>query len=277
LDRAGTPNIHSVPTPDGLSLRVRTWGDSERDVVLIVNAFGMPFELVEPLAENLAQEFRVLSWESRGLPGPVPEGRDGLVTSAHVSDLECVLDHFAVASARWVVGWCTGARIGLHFADKFRERVRYLALVSGAFGFSDLRPAPFQKQMAQVLAGVLEQPALAELLCESQALWGSREVSMGEGGPALASYPFASGDNLMRYARLCLQNDASDMALNVPHETLIVAGDDDPICSAESSKRLASMLPRARYVSLAKAGHYLPYTHHSQLAAEINVLNQRWV
>lgn len=275
LEHPGTQNVHLVSTPDGLSLRVRTWGDPEREVVLIVNAFGMPLELVTPLAETLSQEFRVLSWECRGLPGPVPGGSAGFGTSAHVDDLECVLDHFSIPAARWVVGWCTGARIGLHFADKFGGRVGCLALISGAYSFSDLTPAPFQKQMDQLLAGVLKRPDLAELLCESQTLWGTRSTSTEEKGPALASYPFASGENLIRYARLCSQSDASDLALTVPHETLIVTGEDDPICPAESSQRLASTLPRARYVSLENAGHYLPYTHHNQLAAEMRAQNQR--
>jgi pimeloyl-ACP methyl ester carboxylesterase len=55
--------------------------------------------------------------------------------------------------------------------------------------------------------------------------------------------------------------------LSVP--TLLFSGSASPQPTQQMTKRLASMIPGARHIHLAAAGHMLPITHASELNPKI--------
>ena len=58
----------SLLASDGVPLTILVAGDPRRPTVLLVNALGVSCLFVANLAMRLAEEYHVVSWESRGLP-----------------------------------------------------------------------------------------------------------------------------------------------------------------------------------------------------------------
>ena len=102
-------------------------GAGDGDPVLLLNGGLMTFASWGPIAEELAQGFRVIGFDFRGMlrsPGTPPAALDG-----HVDDVIALLDHLEVTRVH-AVGASFGAEVAVLLAAARPDRVRSLALVT---------------------------------------------------------------------------------------------------------------------------------------------------
>jgi pimeloyl-ACP methyl ester carboxylesterase len=99
-------------------------GDGPR-VLLLHGGPGLPYEILNSLAEELGEEFQLAAVQQRGLPPSVTEGPFDLET--YTADVTAVLDHLGWDQA-WLVGHSWGGYLVVQLAD--RSPGRWLGAVS---------------------------------------------------------------------------------------------------------------------------------------------------
>jgi pimeloyl-ACP methyl ester carboxylesterase len=89
-------------------------------VLLLHGGPGMGFEYLDDLAEELAHENEIASYQQRGLPPSATEGPYSVATD--IDDARRVLDALAWDEA-YVVGHSWGGHLALHFVEAHPDRV----------------------------------------------------------------------------------------------------------------------------------------------------------
>lgn len=255
-----------------VSLTVYDSGLTPGPVALLINAYGMPFDAIRPLALELVRRgYRAISWDCRILPG---EGRpfvDTCGVAAHCADALTVLNACGVEHVDLAVGWCTGARILLHLAASGRTTLGRGLLVNGAYVFGGVPLTTFQSQLHEVLARLADDQRMAQVLCAvlQRGVQRGQRFSTDPDLGRIVAHPFKNADRLVRYAALFhdLEADTDDLSLaaNVTFPLTVVTGLQDEVTSPEASRLIAAAAPRAKYFELTDGSHYVPYTHAQQL------------
>jgi pimeloyl-ACP methyl ester carboxylesterase len=256
------------------ALRVFTLGPAGGSPVVLVNAYGLPFELMRPLAETLAGEgYRVATWESRGVPNLEPDFKpEECGVGSHVQDL-----HEVMSLSSWqradVVGWCSGAQVALRFASTAPAAVRKLVLVNGFYSlWTAGLMSDFQEKLYRFVPSCVRSPASAGLVCRMFSLSQTLGASRGAGAGVLPSIPqevapfttalFASGERLFRYAHLLERfrdEPAHAWTEGVSGEVLVLVGDADRMSLPASSEEIARRLRGATVKRIAAGDHYMHY------------------
>lgn len=235
-----------VRARDGASLNVYTAGARSAEPVIILSACGIPASLSERWIEILARDYFVLTWETRGLFGPM-EGFDSLAcdVGAQARDLFAVMDHFDLAHGH-LIGLCGGAVVALRAAAENSERLRSLTLCYGDFELSGAPRTIFQQNLKAVMdlagAGRAEAKSIYDLFCESMV------KSARPGLAHLILYPFASAELLYRYARLngsIMNEKIEDLLEKISRPALVITSEADHTAHPEGSRQVAARIPGA--------------------------------
>lgn len=252
---------------DGLPLTVYSGGAGPEAVVL-VPACGMPATLAESWLRFLAREFHVVTWDSRGLFGPLGHDVDFTVdTAAQARDLFSVMDHFDVRAAH-VVGLCGGAVIGLAAAAARPERVRSLSLWHGAYELAGGSPrTKFQNDLIELMSIAAMSRVAADSVQAAfcQVTLTNTPVELSH----LVLYPYTSAELFYRYCRLngaLARTDVEPFVSEVRQPTLVVTSEDDATAHPQGSRLVADALanatlrvePHGDHTSLFQADDGLP-------------------
>jgi len=263
---------------------VRTGGNGR--TVALINAIGQGLHAWTRLAELLSPQFRVLSWELRGLDGAHP----AMSVADHVSDLSAILDEEGVDDAH-LVAWCTGPKIAIEFARRFPARVRSLVLLNTTMkgaGTPSALDTLRERNLESLCRILVQQPGLAASVMDS--LIASAQVAeenLLERDPKASSgvlavmnrdlrqavlRPFRDPLTLTRYARQLTEFWTVDVrkaasALRVP--VLLLASEFDRVTTSESSQWAAQLFPNARLLRVPGATHYLLYDRADVVARAI--------
>jgi class 3 adenylate cyclase/pimeloyl-ACP methyl ester carboxylesterase len=262
LTRPIEQQIAFAETPDGVRIAYATTGSGPP----LVFVLGWGTHLTEGLGSPLYDGSGGLGWHSREHLVVRYDGRgfglsDRNVTDfsleARVRDLETVVD--ALGLERFALyAYSAGGPTGIAFAESHPERVSQLVLAATNAGVGSL-PAgerPMTPEMADGLTTLMRtswdssmtRATLAEFLAPEASEVQRRivmhflEVSCN--GPDVAAFFAALGTT-----------DASAQASRVRVPTLVVAGDADSTIPVSGSRRLASLIPGARFEILEGAGH----------------------
>ncbi|MBM4320668.1 MAG: alpha/beta fold hydrolase, partial [Deltaproteobacteria bacterium] len=118
---------------DGTRLGYRVYG-SRGPWLVLVNGLGSSYDCWELLLDSLAERWRVLIWDLRGLYGSaIPVNRRRLTMADHCRDLEALLAAERVSCAV-VGGWSMGVQIALEAYRRLPEQVVGLVLINGTYG-----------------------------------------------------------------------------------------------------------------------------------------------
>jgi pimeloyl-ACP methyl ester carboxylesterase len=268
-------NKASAMSADGLPLNVYSAGPSGKAIVL-VPACGMPAALTESWMRFLAREFRVLTWESRGLFGATDYHDEYAVdAAAQAADLFTVMDHYDVSSAQ-VVGFCGGAVIAIAAAASEPDRIASLSLWHGAYEFAS---RPLRTKFQDDLIELMDTAAY------SRAAARSLQVAFCQGAltntPAdlahLVLYPYATPELFYRYCRLngtLARTDVEQYLTKVKQPTLVVTSQDDEIAHPEGSRLLADGLQNARLLVEPHGDHSSLFTDKTRMQAAMEFITQ---
>lgn len=205
--------------------------------------FGSPGNnIVVPL---LKDSHRVLVYDERGF-GLSERGSRDVSLAARVRDLEAVLDAAGVERAS-VIGLSAGSLPAIAFAAQHPERVERLFLYGAGTRFGT--------EQARELVGLMregESPASRKLF---------RQLFMPEADAftvrAFGVLERAATDSAgaADFLAATLEMDVSALAPRVRAPTLLVAVRGDRVVPYDDARRLASLIPHARLVTLEGRNH----------------------
>jgi len=212
----------------------------------------------QPWVEDLSKRYSFLRFDQRGCGLSDREVAE-ITPESHVRDLECVVD--AAGVDRFAIfGASQGSAFAVAYAARHPERVSHLLLYGGfARGWA-------KRGSAASIAQNETQVRLIELG------WGGDEPSFRQVF-ATQFMPDASLETIRAFnammpltssaknaAKIFLTNGSIDMeaeARQVRCPTLVVHGNGDLRIPFEEGRRLAGLIPGARFVSLETRNHLM--------------------
>ncbi len=220
--------------------------------VLLIHGLGYARWGWEPVAEPLAQRFRLLLFDNRGIgESEIPPGP--YTARAMAEDAVSVLDEAGVGRAH-VVGTSLGGMVAQELALGWPDRVDRLVLACTTPGGADAYPLP-----EQTLALMTEAPTLPQ----DVALRRFVENALGLGAPQelidrivvhrLASPPDPAGWAAQAAAGASF--DAFGRLAEIVAPTLVLHGTADGVVDPRNAGLLAERIPGARVELLPGTGH----------------------
>lgn len=267
-----------VRAPDGAEVCAFTRGDPSHPVLVLCNAYAMPEEFLAPLAQRLAQKWRVVTWNTRWLPTPTPDFNPSRCdSSVHVADLIAVLDRLGISRVETVVGWSSGAQVALRALAEHPERFASGVLLNGTVSLPATPDHPmtsFEKNLRQLFPQIAANPRVAERYCklifggapggeapqsEDRKVVASVLTSTDPHLLYMTSVPFRTPSSLFRYANMvcALFREREDAwTSSVKQPVLVFGGGADAISHPDQVALLASRLVGARTVLKPEADHF---------------------
>jgi len=256
--------IRFCRTSDGITLAYATSGDGPPLVRVANWLTHLDLDWKGPLWSHWFREFSknhtLLRFDQRGA-GLSDRSVDNLSMEAWVSDLETIVDDAGLGRFP-LLGFCQGGAIALSYAVRNPERVSHLILFD-SYGRGDLIDGtPLQK--------IKETKALTSMI---EAGWGREDTDVFRRVFSGLLIPEASEEEHRWLAELQRQATSPAMAarlweaynlINVEKQaklvttpTLVFHVKGDKVVPFEDGRRLASLIPGARFVPLQGENHIL--------------------
>lgn len=237
---------------EGTDVFVRATGNGEP--VLLINGLGAHTTMWEVMEETLA-DFRLIEFD---LPGAGQSGVPTLPLSIEqLAELACaVLTHFGVRRAH-VLGYSMGGIVAQQLAHDAPERVNRLVLLAttpgrGSFR-GDLRATINMFTPARYLSPTLYAMTIGSMVggrARHDTAWVADQGLLRlKHSPKWRGYMWQLV-SVMRWSGL-------PILPNIPHEVLVLAGDDDPMIPVVNAMLLTHALPNGRLMVLRNEGHLM--------------------
>jgi 3-oxoadipate enol-lactonase len=252
----------TVALADGVRLAYEARGSGPP--VLLVQGLGYARWGWEPVADRLAREFRVVSFDNRGIgESDVPAGPYTVQRLA--ADAVAVLDHAGIERAH-VVGASLGGMISQQLAIAHPERVDRLVLLCTTPGGPDAFPMP--EQTVRLFA---EAPSLAP----EQALRRFVENSLSVRGELVDEIYRRRLENPFDPAGWQAQAaagaawDAGDGLGEIRASTLVLHGMADNVLDHRNAELLGRRIPGSVVSFFPGAGHLFWWEQPDEVSAAI--------
>lgn len=262
---------------DGTRLTYRVLGQGQRPL-LIANGLGARLYSWEPLLAALWQDYRILSWDYRGLfdSGP-PSSQRRLGIAHHAEDARALLDAEGISRAS-MIGWSMGVQVVLELASTAPERVEKLVLLNGTYGhtistgFQPLWPVPTLHSV--VHAGLEYMRRHPGASTQAQVVGRLSQFLMNRAVFSLTAEParrpelegilrryFSDvlGDSFSNYLRLFQELDAHSVYHVLPEiqaPSLLISGGLDLLTPARQSFKMARRMPNVKHLHLLRSSHF---------------------
>ena len=167
----------TLTTRDGVSLRVfdRPGPASDSPALLLSNGLGGNLQAWRHLVAAVGKEFRILSWDYRGLYGsslsPEQRGSVALDVAAHAGDAEAVLAWAGVEHVV-LVGWSMGVQLNFELVRRSPTLPLAIVAMSGGYG----------QTLSRTIAGPWGERAIRPGLDVFRALMDSLGPRLGRRG-----------------------------------------------------------------------------------------------
>ena len=238
----------------------------EGEPLLLVPGIGCSADLWEPFIPYFPNR-RVLSFDAPGTGRsstpffPVPVQSLAALAVA-------VLDHHGIECSD-VIGFSYGGAVAQQLAYDYPERVRRLVLAATTCGWGSYWGSPmalgvmvtpfrfysasYFERVAADMYGGLSRRDPVKRRGALYVRWRSPPSSYGYTMQLLGGMSWSS----FRFLR------------DIPHETLVVCGDDDPLVPIANARMLAERIPRAKLEVVERAGHLLLWDEPERVAPQI--------
>jgi len=252
MQTADVQKTNPEPTAWLERLHLEVQGPEDGPPVLLLHGWGSSARLMAPIAEALADRYRVFNVDlpGHGLtpPPPAPWG-----VAEHAA-LVAELIRTRIGRPVVLIGHSNGGRIGLYLASEPEgpELLRALVLISP----SGMRPRrPWHYYLRATLARLLKAPfqVLPQPLREPALDWLRHTVVW----KALGSSDYRRLEGVMREVFVRIVNTyVEDRLDRIRIPVLVFWGERDRAVGRTQMERLVQALPDAGLVVLKNAGHY---------------------
>ena len=270
-----------VKSWDDTPLCVHALGDSSKENLIIINAFGMPVDFVTPLAKRLSKQFHVITWDTRWVPGLTHNfDLDKCDSLTHARDLKAILDHFEIERCA-VVGWSSGVQVALRAMSEYADRFHAGVLLNGGISLQlaeGEQMTEYEANIRSLLPKIGKSKRMAKLYCDliygaSSQLAQTDQKSIGtiltSTDPHLlymTSMPFRTPEALYRYANMMSrmfaeQGDAHTTGVHTP--VLVYGGLKDEITHPDVARALTRALPNAELHLSQEDTHFAQFYESS--------------
>ncbi|HAT33982.1 MAG TPA: Male sterility-like protein [Janthinobacterium sp.] len=276
-----------VRAPDGTELCVSTFGTADKPALVLANAYGMPSDFMLPLATRLADQYRVITWDSRWVPAVTHDFDVAKCHSlTHASDLIAILDHFGIASAP-VAGWSSGAQVSLRAMAAFPQRIQCAVLLNGGVSLPQsgaIAITEFERNIRTLFPKIAANYRYAQKYCD--LIYGAHATA-GDGEDRkmistiltstdpfllyMTSVPFRTPEALFRYASMMdgLFKEREDAwTADVPHAVLVHVGGKDLVTHPDVGRFLVERLENGQ-LSFDENGDHFSHFYDADLATMI--------
>ena len=245
---------------EGYRLHYRVRGAPASPPLLLIMGMAMPASAWITLPGRLTDRFKVIVLDNRGTGhSTAPRGRFGIRDMA--DDVVRVLDAAGVDRA-FVFGISMGGMIAQELALRHPRRVRGLVLAATFCGHrrshkprvavaADLALAVLSSRRMKPMARLLVSKRFFAESPNGFVTWFSRTR------PAPLRI-------VTRQIAAVLRHEAESRLGSIRVPTLVLSGDRDRMVPVENSRRLAALIPGARMVELAGAGHAFPFEREDE-------------
>jgi pimeloyl-ACP methyl ester carboxylesterase len=260
----------TITSSDGASIALYDTGGSGPPIVL-ANGLGGPFAAWRYQVEYLRDQYRIVSWDYRGLYASAqPAGRPSRIdVPAHVDDLERVLEAAGIERAPFI-GWSMGVQVLLELYERRPEVVSHLVLINGTYGKPlETVAVPLARQ---VVPKVVEQARrfhdMGSRVLKRASAWPETVLwlkRLGLAGSTLdedlfreLAEEFATMDMDLYLAILGKlgEHDAAHVLPLIAVPSLVITGDKDAFTPRQLAQQMARKIPGGEILVVRGATHY---------------------
>lgn len=268
--------LHEVASADGtrIACHVTERPAPDAKTIVLANGLGGPHLAWRPLIEYLADRYRFVTWDYRGLfgSGKPPEGEsDPYAISRHVEDLAAVLRAEGIDEAAFV-GWSMGVQVVLEAWKAFGSGVvKNLVLMNGTYGrpLETAVPMPFMRQfvpsaldvadrlhgtLSRVTRGIARQPEAIKWLKRAGMM--GETLDEGDFAGLVTSFGKLDMQAFLKNLRALGEHDASRLLSRIDVPVLVIAGDRDRMTPRGLSQQMARKIPQAEIMVVRGGTHY---------------------
>ena len=252
--------------------------------IVLANGLGGTFEAFRYIYRALAERYRIVCWDYRGLYGSGrPRDLATLTVAGHCRDLERLLAEENIDRAVFI-GWSMGVQVDFEYYRHHREQMAGIVAINGTYG------TPFRTALASRLARHIIPPWLAIMKAQAPLVSRVSQLAVGWSGlvPTMARLglvssaidadamrEMAEGFKGMDFAiysdilRLLGEHDARDLLPEIKIPTLIITGDHDLMTPTFTARKMNRLIPGSRLVILPGGSHYSPLEFPQAIQDEI--------
>ncbi len=264
--------VDTVLSRDGVPLKYAYCGSAGRPRVAFVMPFGMRLDLAEPFMRFYQPHYDVVTWETRLiLDSAEREVRpEDFALENHVDDLARVFRACGVTRAS-LVGYCSGAGIGLAAANRLPHLFSALILVHGEYVLlgEETCTTPFAADIDSLLSLAAGSDEGARRVFEKVS---SERPAQNTSIPPGVDTPFTQLLYLRRHAINYVAYKSTDfqrLARSVSHRSLLLTGNRDVQANVESTRRIHGLMRNSAIHVDPNADHYGILREDSQTLATI--------
>src|ERR1700733_5772722 len=247
---------------NGLVIHFSDQGRRDGPPLVFINSLGTDFRIWNDVAEILAPDFRIITYDKRG-HGLSESGPDQNDMADYARDLTALLDQVGVGRAT-IVGLSIGGLIAQELYRLGPERVATLVLCDTAakIGTDDI----WDQRIAQVQRGGIESSADSVLERWFTADFRSRRSAELDDRRAAPTRTPRQG-----YLAACgalKRTGRRPYAARIEAPTLCLVGDQDGSTPVSLVRKTASLIPRSRFETNGGPGH-LPNVEGPEVVAKL--------
>jgi pimeloyl-ACP methyl ester carboxylesterase len=230
---------------DGVEVEHAVTGEGEP--LLLVMGTGGSMPLWGPVMEPLAERYRVIVYDHRGLGGS-PQSVGEVSTRSLADDAAAVLDAMDIDSAH-VIGWSLGSAVSQELAINHPDKVRSLVLYC-TWG----KPDGFMRAIVTAMRvawehGAPEERMVATGMCFSPEGLDSPDFDrlfeeFSQGFPQTDD----QRDTMVAQLDADYAHDTLDRLERIGAPTLVLAGEQDVFTAARLGEQVADLIPDAKFV-----------------------------
>jgi len=255
-----------------------------RKTLVFINAFGLSLDFWTELAESLCDQVTmlVLNIDKRQsaenhINVSYYRGKD--YQTRFAKELNCVLDNENITRCH-LVSWCSGSKLAIDFAFRFKNRVDSLVLISPSFANKEVSDfdSTFEKSLFTMCGIVQRMPNAAGNMANSMKTLVEKnsedytqfsgekddpiaiESLVDETYKDLVMQPFTSSQTMIEYSEQLLNfrdHDVANLVSEIHQPVLLIIGSHDTSTSTERAKLICRSLPNFMAYEVKRGSHYI--------------------
>ena len=231
----------------------------EADPVVFIQGAGLHGDGWLPQTESLSARFRCLTFDNRGMAGSQPTGAPVTIQQM-ASDTLAIMDAAGFEAAH-VVGHSMGGVIAQQIALTRPERVRSLSLLCTSARGADAMRASWKlvwpSMRSRMGSRRMRRFALLEIVMPPEYLRTQDRDALAVRLAPIFGHDLAESPTIaMRQINALVRFDArTRLAALSGIPTLVLSASQDVIFPPRCGRRLAALIPGAKYLEVANAAH----------------------